>query len=93
MLIFFFFAREMVWSRGKDSSIIRRGHVRHIFPTSMHVVPTSMHGHLIIELGNIPYSSLPLGFTTSVGGQQGLSHSPTPSSSSTRSNLFVIFVF
>jgi len=56
-----FLARKIIRSRDRDDSAIRRGHVqREVF--------TSMHGHLVIELGNIPYSNVPPGSTAFVDG-------------------------
>ncbi|KAL9320212.1 hypothetical protein ACSQ67_012051 [Phaseolus vulgaris] len=67
-------AGKMVRSRGRDDSIIRHGHVQH-------GVSTSLHGHLAIELGNIPYSNVQPGTTAFVDDHQSVPHSSAPSSS------------
>ena len=60
----------MVRTRGKDGSVLRCGNIRC-------GVSTSMHGHLAIELGNIPYSSsFPI-----TDGQKSIPHPSTLSSS------------
>ena len=62
----------MVWTRGRDGMIVRRGQPRR-------GVSTSMHGELAIDLGNLPYSGiLP---SSDPGTPYISSHSSTPSSS------------
>jgi len=60
----------MVRTRGKDGSVLRCGNVQR-------GVSTSMHGHLAVELGNIPYSSS----FPKANGKKSIPYPSTPSSS------------